>query len=241
MPDDVAPCAAGVLVLPEPIYYRSLDGGLANIGALTWAPYTTSDGRAWLITGWSDRDEPGDPSLDGILGDDPADRAALPPYLLTEIVHLPIDRPVTQRPDPPDLDETDIHWQSAPDGRYVITQANADTNVCTAIAYAFWRIQAQPLATVAAAPVDRAARRRAARASIRHDTRVVMLRRTSPLAEPGDGEAKWHYRVRFVVRGHWRRLIDRDGRPYRIWINAHIKGPDGAPLLHGEKVAVLAR
>ena len=27
----------------------------------------------------------------------------------------------------------------------------------------------------------------------------------------------------------------------KIWINAHIKGPDGAPLLHGEKVAVLAR
>ncbi|MFJ6953818.1 hypothetical protein ACWEEK_26170 [Micromonospora aurantiaca (nom. illeg.)] len=70
---------------------------------------------------------------------------------------------------------------------------------------------------------------------------MVMLRRTSPLAEPPDGEPKWHYRVRFVVRGHWRRLIDRDGHPYRIWINAHIKGPDGAPLLHGEKVAVLAR
>jgi hypothetical protein len=68
-----------------------------------------------------------------------------------------------------------------------------------------------------------------------------MLRRTKPLAEPGDGGPKWHYRVRFFVRGHWRRLIDRDGRPYRIWINDHIKGPDGAPLLLGEKVAVLAR
>ena len=83
--------------------------------------------------------------------------------------------------------------------------------------------------------------RRAARHGIKHDTRVVMLRRTSSIDGPGEGDPKWHYRVRFVVRGHWRRLIDRDGNPYRIWINAHIKGPDGAPLLHGEKVAVLAR
>ncbi|MFF4940755.1 hypothetical protein [Micromonospora sp. NPDC000729] len=70
---------------------------------------------------------------------------------------------------------------------------------------------------------------------------MVMLRRTSPLTEPPDSEPKWHYRVRFVVRGHWRRLIDRDGNPYRTWINAHIKGPVGVPLLHGGKVAVLAR
>jgi hypothetical protein len=45
---------------------------------------------------------------------------------------------------------------------------------------------------VAHPPLDRAASRRAVRASIVHDTRVVMLRRTNPLAEPGDGEAKWH-------------------------------------------------
>ena len=47
--------------------------------------------------------------------------------------------------------------------------------------------------------------------------------------------------VRFVVRGHWRRLHDRDGDPYRIWIHAHLKGSDDAPLLGGEKVAILAR
>ena len=117
--------------------------------------------------------------------------------------------------------------------------------MCTAIIYAFWRIQAQPLATVAPAPLDRSSARRAARASVVHDTRVVMLRRTSPIAEPGDGGAKWHYRVRFMVRGHWRRLHDTHGRPYRIririWIHAFIKGPDGAPLLAGEKVSILAR
>lgn len=44
-----------------------------------------------------------------------------------------------------------------------------------------------------------------------------------------------------TVRGHWRRLVDKQGQPYRTWVNGHIKGPTGAPLLHGEKVAVLAR
>jgi hypothetical protein len=69
-----------------------------------------------------------------------------------------------------------------------------------------------------------------------------MLRRPSAGHDPDTGlEPRFRYRVRFVVRGHWRRLYDLDGNPYRIWIHAYIKGPDGAPLLHGEKVAVLAR
>ncbi|MFI7075071.1 hypothetical protein [Micromonospora sediminicola] len=74
-----------------------------------------------------------------------------------------------------------------------------------------------------------------------HDIRVVMLRRTSALTEPANGPAKWHYRVWSVVRGHWRRLIDKHGQAQRIWVRVHLKGPDDAPLLHGEKVAVLAR
>ena len=68
-----------------------------------------------------------------------------------------------------------------------------------------------------------------------------MLRSTSPATTPSDGEAKWHYKVRLMVRGHWRHLVRADGQPYKAWINMHIKGPDGAPMLHGEKVNILAR
>jgi hypothetical protein len=78
-------------------------------------------------------------------------------------------------------------------------------------------------------------------ARIVSNTRVVMLRRTSAMTEPAPGPAKWHYRVRFAVRGHWRRLIDTHGRAQRVWVRVHLKGPVDAPLLHGEKVAVLAR
>ncbi len=243
---DIAPCETGVLFLPEPIYQRDPTGRIHSVGAITWrriANPTSQPASRWLITAWADRDDPHDPQAAAIradAGDDPALLARLGRYVLVDLDAVPIDAPVNWTATTP-VPDADQDWETAPDGRYVIDAATAHSRVCVAIAYAFWRIQAQPIAVAAPAPLDRAARRRAVRASVVHTTRVVMLRRTSPVADRRDGEAKWHYRVRFIVRGHWRRLIDRDGHPYRIWINAHIKGPDGAPLLHGEKVAVLAR
>jgi hypothetical protein len=242
---EVAPCDFGVVFLPQPIYLRNLLGRVAGVGAITWAKYSSSaDGSAsWAVCGWADRSDPHDPTAARTrtqLAGAPQLAAQLGPYLLTQFGILPIGTPVDGRGQPPLADGADRDWEPAPDGRYCI----ADTRQIPAVAslaYAFWRIQAQPLASVARPPLDRPARRRAVRASIVHDTRIVMLRRTSPEGPEPDGEAKWHYRVRFVVRGHWRHLTDRDGNPYRIWINAHIKGPDGAPLLGGEKVNILAR
>ena len=242
---EAAPCDTGVLFLPEPIYHRRPTGTVAAIGALTWTLATAHSGQQfWLICSHSPLHDPDDPNAADIrrtLQSAPHLRAGLGPYLLNDFDYLPLARPVPAAPDTPPVDEDDLDWQSAPDGRYVILDDGMRTGVATAILYAFWRIQAQPITIAAKPPLDRPARRRAARASIVHNTRVVMLRRTSPIGEAGDGEAKWHYRVRFVVKGHWRRLHDKQGQPYRIWIHAHIKGPDGAPLLHGEKVAVLAR
>ncbi len=241
--EQVAPADFGVLFLPDPIYTRKPHGQITGIAAITWARLSSPSGSAWAIAGWSALDDPDNPQtarLNATLRRNPKARRFLGPYLLDDLDCLPVDRPVPAR-ETPAVDEADLDWEPAPDGRYVIDATACSTAVCTAIAYAFWRIQAQPLATVAPAPLDQPSARRAARARVVHDTRVVMLRRTSPITEPGDGEAKWHYRVRFLVRCHWRRLTDRHGRPYRIWIHAHIKGPDGAPLLAGEKVAVLAR
>jgi hypothetical protein len=241
---DVAPTDHGVLFLPEPVYSRRPTGTLAAIGAITWATISSGNRRSWLIGSWSPLHDPDDPNAAAIrrnLDTVPALRGQFGPYLLNNLAQLPIASPVHAEPDSAPVDEADRDWQNAPDGRYVILDEGRPTRAVTALLYAFWRIQAQPLAVAARPPVNRSTRRRAQRASVHHDTRVVMLRRTSPVAEPGDGEAKWHYRVRFVVRGHWRRLVDKHGRQYRIWIHAHIKGPDGAPLMHGEKVAVLAR
>jgi len=243
--EEIAPTDTGVLFLPEPIYQRHDDGTIHSVGAITWtraAPIGNGP-PVWRIAAWADLNDPHDPTLAAVrqrVAQQPALATALSPYLFLDLDQLPIGAPVpgvawSDTPEP----EQD--WQNAPDGRYVIETTSTPTKVCVRIAYAFWRISAQPLASLAQPPLERPARRRANRASIVHNTRVVMLRRTSQAADRGDGDAKWHYRVRFAVRGHWRRLHDKDGRPYRIWINAYIKGPDGAPLLHGEKVAVLAR
>ncbi|GIJ65029.1 hypothetical protein [Virgisporangium aurantiacum] len=240
-----APCDHGVLFLPEPIYHRRPTGVVAAIGAITWTSMSvTSGGRFWLICSYGPVDDPDDPAAVALRRDLARNhqvRTGLGPYLLNDIANLPIARPVPAPPDPAPIDEHDLDWQSTPEGRYVITDDGHRTDVTAALLYAFWRIQAQPITVAPKTPADRPARRRAQRASIVHETRVVMLRRTSPATDPGDGVAKWHYRVRFFVRGHWRRLVDKQGHPYRVWVQAHIKGPDGAPLLLGEKVAVLAR
>lgn len=240
---DAAPADGGVLFLPEPIYHRNLNGQVSGIAAITWTTVSSPSGRSWLICGWAECDDPEDPHAARIRGytrQDPTLLSRLGPYVMTNLDMLPIAAPVPAVEHPDDL-EPDRDWEAAPDGRYVIADATARTHVCAATAYAFWRIQAQPISVAAPAPLGRPARRRAARASIVHNTRVVMLRRTSALTEPGDGPARWHYRVRFVVRGHWRRLIDEHGQAYRIWVRVHVKGAEDAPLLRGEKVAVLAR
>ncbi|GAA3302440.1 hypothetical protein Dvina_51600 [Dactylosporangium vinaceum] len=240
-----APCDHGVLFLPEPIYHRRPTGVVAAIGAITWASLSTVSGdRFWLICSYSPVDDPDDPAAAAVRRDlarNQQVRTGLGPYLLNDIAQLPVARPVPAPPDTAPVDEHDLDWQSTPEGRYVITDDGRRTDVVASVLYAFWRIQAQPITVAPKTPADRPARRRAMRASIVHETRVVMLRRTSPTVAPADGEAKWHYRVRFFVRGHWRRLIDKQGQPYRVWVQTHIKGPDGAPLLLGEKVAVLAR
>jgi hypothetical protein len=184
--DDSAPDDFGVLFLPDPIYARNPRGQLIAIAAITWAQLASPTGSAWAIGGWSALDDPDNPQLDRLnpaLRRNPKVRAFLGPYLLADLDHVPIEAPVPARLTH-QSDEADRDWQPAPDGRYVIDTTACPTAVCTAILYAFWRIQAQPLATVAHPPLDRAAARRAVRASITHDTRVVMLRRTHPAAEP---------------------------------------------------------
>ncbi|MET7949029.1 hypothetical protein [Micromonospora sp. NPDC005324] len=238
---DTAPTDSGVLFLPEPIFIRSAAGTIRGIAAITWTTMITPAGRSWLICGWADHEDTDDPHIAALLAsaEYQRNRATFGPYILTDLATLPVGRPVPAL-DLPDTDAPPIDWQGAPDGRTVIDDRTA-SRVCAAITYAFWRIQAQPLATISEPPLPRATSRRAARSSIVHNTRVVMLRRTSPVGAGVDGDAKWHYRVRFFVRGHWRHLTAKDGTRYRIWIHTHIKGPDGAPLLHGELVSVLGR
>ena len=188
LPGDIAPTEHGVLFLPQPVYHRLPSGAVNGIGAITWARLTTTGGRpAWAVFGWSDRDDPHSPAAADIrarLAGHTQLSSQLGPYLLTDFDLVPIGEPLDAAPDRPTVetaaaDERDRDWQPAADGLYCIDHSTTapHTPVLTALAYAFWRIQAQPLAATARPPLDRAATRRAARASIVHGTRIVMLRR----------------------------------------------------------------
>lgn len=59
--------------------------------------------------------------------------------------------------------------------------------------------------------------------------------------DSGDSEGR-RYRHRWVVSGHWRNAWRPSVQEHRkVWVPAHIKGPEGAPLLKGEQVNVWRR
>lgn len=74
--------------------------------------------------------------------------------------------------------------------------------------------------------------------------RYVQLRHRGAGAEArASAETGRAYRFRWIVRGHWRNhWYPSEQRHRPIWIHAHPKGPDGAPLLDpGKLVNVLRR
>lgn len=86
---------------------------------------------------------------------------------------------------------------------------------------------------------DRSTRRRCIRANINPAaTRLVSLRSSSPSGVNGQ-TIEYHHR--WIVSGHWRSQPHGPNNSLRkvIWIAPHLKGPEGAELLTGEKVKVL--
>lgn len=75
---------------------------------------------------------------------------------------------------------------------------------------------------------------------------IVDLRRQyTPQDQDADEgtDSPRRYRHRWVVSGHWRNQAHGPDRSLRrkTWVPAHMKGPDGAPLLATEKVNVWRR
>lgn len=86
------------------------------------------------------------------------------------------------------------------------------------------------------------------RAGLRnHDVTITNLRRQylPDTQDPDDGldATGRRYRHRWVVSGHWRNQAHGPDRSLRrkTWVPAHLKGPDGAPLLSMERVNVWRR
>lgn len=103
---------------------------------------------------------------------------------------------------------------------------------------AIWLLMQQPLSEETEVVPDRATRKRLNRMG--HDPRtirVINLRRPKG-SNAGDGTS--NYQHQWIVRGHWRQHWYPKQEVHRpVWIAPHIKGPEGAPLIGGEKVYTL--
>ncbi|MGW2476882.1 hypothetical protein [Streptomyces sp. NPDC001665] len=106
---------------------------------------------------------------------------------------------------------------------------------------ATWLLMGQDLTAVSRVDADRAARKRMVRAGYEpRSVRLIELRRPRGSAEAGDGSRE--YQHQWIVRGHWRQQWYPTRQVHRpVWIAPHVKGPNGAPLIGGEKVNVLKR
>lgn len=100
---------------------------------------------------------------------------------------------------------------------------------------AAWLLMQQPLVLSSEAHADRAAQKRLRRAGYEpRPVRVIELRRPAHSGS-GDGSREFHHQ--WIVRGHWRQQWHPAREVHRpVWIAPHIKGPEGAPLIGGEKV-----
>lgn len=82
-----------------------------------------------------------------------------------------------------------------------------------------------------------------------HGVTLVDLRRAAvdhTIDTTGDGSGTGNgreYRHRWVVRGHWRQQPHGPQRSQRrpVWIESHLKGPAGGPLLATDQVRVWRR
>lgn len=136
-------------------------------------------------------------------------------------------------------------WMFLPFGGPVVSPAESRHSYYARAAQmllATWLLMEETLLTVRERPdLPRPRRRAQARAGMtRPGVTVVTLRRPRHAAEhPGEGGRT--YSSRWLVRGHWRRVVRRDGTVGATWVRAHEKGPDGAPLVIRDRVTVLAR
>lgn len=125
-------------------------------------------------------------------------------------------------------------------GGEFVAEANNDRLIGRAtsivVVKAAWLLMQQPLAQISRVDPDRATRKRLRRAGQDPTpTRVIELRHPKSSGAHGDGSREFHHQ--WIVRGHWRQQWYPTREVHRpVWIAPHIKGPEGAPLIGGEKV-----
>jgi hypothetical protein len=120
-------------------------------------------------------------------------------------------------------------------GKDLIDAEHHEMKTWALVARCCWLLMQQRISVETIQRPDRASERRLRRANKPVDpVRVISLRQPEHHGGPGSDRTYHH---RWVVRGHWRKQwYPSQGRNVPIWITPYVKGPDGAPLLAGEKV-----
>lgn len=198
-----------------------------RIVAVSWGPYRTPDwktGGVWMSF-YSES------NVGKVVDERTARlaRAMLPP--------LTVDNEYAGawRPDGEPADAYQLHGGDGQTG----------TARWARLVFAAFQMAAQAnLAETEQQATPRPERRRTERAGLPpRDVRIIRLRRAVAAARTADQQtagAGRDWQHRWVVRGHWRnhwypKLADH--RPK--WIAPYLKGPDGAPLIGGDKVTVV--
>lgn len=139
--------------------------------------------------------------------------------------------------------EAVVPWQppGADPTSYALPSTGATTWGWARLVFAAFRLAAQTgLVEQETMRTPRAERRRTERQGLpERDVRVARIRRTTASGDPGTSAGR-EYLHRWVVRGHWRNQWYRSVEAHRpIWISPHVKGPDDAPLIGGERVTTI--
>lgn len=239
MPEDI-PTPNGFIFFAKPIAtvdYRNDDGspaGESPIVAAAWGNWTGGNpnwihGGIW-VTWYADSRTLLDNGVKlGLVDPKVADRVRPTTPRLT--IDNEIQSPFSPNPIP----------AIKSDGRELASIQDADGLAhWLAILKAAWLLMQQPVTSVTDAQFDKATRRRLAKTRSQPSrVRVITLRRPVGGSANGSGH---EYHHQWVVRGHWRQQWYPTREVHRpVWIAPHIKGPDGAPLLGGEKVYAWTR
>jgi hypothetical protein len=265
--EDDLPAPTGVLVLSEPVIVRGADGSLSDLRAFLWKPGRVFLGAPaeWApgvrMTDFMDSDGPvRAEGFDAVRAASSARGHPLPLLFPDQRHGLRTDRFASGASEEWRSAELEIQrdrtaWLTdiaKGDGRLNQGEPTVSAEYAGGVIddegydftsrflFAFWRLCQQRIPVITRYRDELGTAGASPRIA---DTRIVRLRgwdaSTSDQQKPAAGN---HYRHRWVVRMHKvRQWYPSEGIHKIIWRGPYIKGPDGAPLLDGDKVHALVR
>ncbi|MFJ9011922.1 hypothetical protein [Streptomyces canus] len=103
---------------------------------------------------------------------------------------------------------------------------------------AAWLLMRRPLAAIENIEPDRATRKRLCRLK-RQPASVRLIGRRRPKSNSEKVDGSREYQHQWIVGGHWRQQWYSKRQVHRpVWIVPHVNGPEGTPMMDGEKASV---